>query len=749
MQQNPAADGGQKLTLASLQETIGRLSAEELARDLDLVELAAGEMLFAQGDEADSMYIVVAGVLTVAVRNADGSHHEVDRLAPGAIVGEMGLLTGQPRTATVRALTSAGLLRVTRSGFEELRRDTASAEVLSDKTATRWQRLQLDRALRNVFGEQELTALHTLQQRIDWLHVSNGDVVFRQGDPSDGMYLVVSGRLRVVHHDPDDPTAGPQTLTEIGAGEIVGEYGLLTDAPRSASLYAVRHSVLARVTPTLFEQLVKENPELMGRVARVIVQRQQRQLQGQPARQTGALTLTIVPHSDAVDANAFTRSLTEQLTPYGSTLTLDQQSFEQRYGQEGAAQTPLDDPLSGAITAWLDQHEAEHQFLIFTATQADSAWTRRCVSQSDRILLLAHPNDDVSPGPVEAYLAQLEVPLHTELALWHPPGSSQPEGTVAWLAARQESGRPLAAHHHVRQGDGAHLGRLARRLSGHAVGLVLSGGGALGLAHLGIYGAFRELEIPIDYYGGTSMGALIAAVLASGQYSYDEALELAGKFSDRGQILDYTLPLTSLYASRKVSRLCQRLLGERQIEDLWTPFFCVSTNLSRAEPVVHQQGTLWRAVRASLAVPGIFTPVVEDGELLVDGGPMDNFPVGVMADLLESDRVIGVQFAAKRGGKRQFGFDTSLSGWRLLLSRLNPFGRALRAPSLAGLLLQAMIVHSEYRAHAQEAVASLVIRPDVSRFGFLEFDRYKELAEAGHTAALDALAPWKAEQAGL
>src|SRR5205807_3469411 len=107
----------------------------------------------------------------------------------------------------------------------------------------------------------------------------------------------------------------------------------------------------------------------------------------------------------------------------------------------------------------------------------------------------------------------------------------------------------------------------------------------------------------------------------------------AKRFNTARALFDYTLPLVSFFSSRKVTHMAFSTLGDVCIEDLWRPFYCVSTNLTRAQPVIHRQGPLWRSVRASLAMPGVFSPVVDGGDLLVDGGLMNNVPLDIMRDL--------------------------------------------------------------------------------------------------------------------
>jgi predicted acylesterase/phospholipase RssA len=486
----------------------------------------------------------------------------------------------------------------------------------------------------------------------------------------------------------------------------------------------------------VFRNLVREYPELLGKIARIIVERQQRTLKGITRPAPAAHTIAVFPASSTVDSVHFAQDLANALAQFGTTVVLSDQEFDERYGKEGVSKTAFDDAVNPAIMAWMDDLEANNDFVIYVGGCEHAIWEKRCIGQADRVLIIADPTGDPAPSAVEQLLGQLEVPVRIDLVLWQPAETERPLGTSAWLDQRQ-----VHTHHHVRRGDRQHMGRLARRLSGHAVALVLSGGGARGFAQLGVYRAMLELGIPVDYVGGSSFGGLMAGLIAR-NLSYDELMGLADKFASSRRIFDYTLPFTALLTSKKVTQICQEVFGDLLIEDLWFPFFCVSSNLSRAEPVVHQRGAVWRAVRASLAIPGVFAPVIEDDEVLVDGGVMDNFPIELMVKLSESDRVIGVHASPHQESARQWDYDTSISGWRILYYKVNPFVRPLRSPSLMGTILRAQEVNSAYQAKSTQSLVDLLLRLDMREFGFLDFDDYKAIAEAGYAAAFDALREW-------
>jgi predicted acylesterase/phospholipase RssA len=416
---------------------------------------------------------------------------------------------------------------------------------------------------------------------------------------------------------------------------------------------------------------------------------------------------------------------------------LDSQQFDELYGQSGASQIKSDDPANPALVSWMDELEADHEYLVFVADYDMSLWTQRCIGQADRVLIIADPQEDPTPSAVEQMLSQTEVPVRTELVLWHPAETERPQGTSAWLDTHD-----VHTHHHVRRSDVAHMERLARRLTGRAIALVLSGGAARSFAHLGVHKAIEELDIPIDYVGASSMGAVMGASIVTIE-SNANIMSLSKKFANPEVIFDRTLPLTSIMASEKVTKFTQDAFGNLLIEDQWIPFFCVASNLTTAEQVVFQRGPIWRAVRSSLAIPGVFTPVMDNGDTIVDGGVMDNFPARLMAGYCESDCIIGVNVSPFKDKKRNYDFDTNISGWRILFSRINPFAKPLRAPSLTGIILRSIEINSVHRAREDESYIDVMIYPDVKQFGITEYDQFEAITRIGYEAALEPLREWK------
>jgi lysophospholipid hydrolase len=694
---------------------------EAILDECQSITLVTGEQLFAQGDPGDSMYVLSRGRLGVRMYLPTGGYTDLDELHAGVSVGEMALITGQRRVATVYALEASELIKLSRAGFDRLAiSHPAVVRRISEAIIPRLLRTQLADALTNLFGPFERTALHELQAAVEWQHIAPGRVLFQQGDDSDGLYIVVNGRLRAVITNSD---GSGRVLGEIGRGECVGEIALLTGEPRMATVYAVRETDLVRLAPEVFARLVEQYPKAMLQIARLVARRTQ------PPIRTGntgndVTNLVLIPAA---------------LAQYGSALYLDAWRFDNAVGKDGAAQTPESDPANVALLGWFNQQTTRYRYTIYLADHTWSEWTRRCVHQADRLLIVGQAGADPTPGLLEQALTTVDGKARSELVLIHPDDTERPSNTLTWLTPRQ-----VFTHHHVRLGNSGDLARLARRLTGRALGLVLGGGGARGHVHTGVIRALTEAGFEVDMIAGTSMGALVGGAYALGN-GWQELARHAADFSARKKLVDFTLPLVSFAAGKKVTALYQRIFGDAQIEDLWRPFFCMSSNLTRAEPFCHERGSLWAAVRASSAIPGIFAPILhESGDVLVDGGVMNNFPLDLMRNQYEAGIVIGVSAAPVRDKSRNYSFGPSVSGWDVLRGRMG-LGKKVRAPALFGSMMRTIELNSAYvsRSPAFRSLADLIIQPPVEQFRVLDFDSHAAIIEAGYQAAREQLAAWE------
>jgi predicted acylesterase/phospholipase RssA len=318
-------------------------------------------------------------------------------------------------------------------------------------------------------------------------------------------------------------------------------------------------------------------------------------------------------------------------------------------------------------------------------------------------------------------------------------GTPPPSDTAGFLADRA-----LDCHYHVGMDRAEDFARLARCLTGAGIGLVLGGGGARGFAHLGVLRALAEAEVPIDWVAGTSVGAIIAALVAQRLAPEAALAQCKEHFSS---LRDPTLPVVALLGGRRIRAKLERVFGAAAIEDLLLPYLCVSTNLSRAAQTVHERGPLVRAIRASIALPGVLPPVSLGDDLHVDGGLVNNLPIDVMARKPEIGTVLAVDVSAEVEMRSPPGQALDVSGWRVLWERLHPRGGEL--PSIMSLLTRSALVASVYWArerHTAEA-ASLYLRIPMADMRLLAFDRIDEIAARGYAATREAIRGWASAHA--
>ena len=593
---------------------------------------------------------------------------------------------------------------------------------------------QLAAHLAALFESAEPDVLAELQADTEWVALHGGEVLFRRGDPGDAAYTVLSGRLRIV-----DDSAGERALNEVGAGEIVGEMALLSAERRSATVLAVRDSLLARVPAAAFHRLIERQPVVLKRISALLGERLRRQSAAARPARPAVRTLAIVPADAGPDTTEFVRRLAAALERRGRTLHLDARCVDRALGRDGTARFRAHDPASARLLQWLNEQELAHDFVVYEAEPALSSWTERAVRQADHVLFVVGSAAAAEPGPAErAFLERWRggrAPRRS-LVLLRAPGAPLAPGAAALVASRE-----VDCHYHVDMGRAADFERLARCLTGAGVGLVLGGGGARGFAHLGVLRVLAEESVPVDWVGGTSVGAIIAALVAQ-QRSPGEALAQCKEHFSR--LKDPTLPVVALLAGRRIRAKLERVFGAGAIEDLPLPYLCVSTNLSRAAQTVHSRGPLVRAIRASIALPGVLPPVSVGEDLHVDGGLVNNLPIDVMAAKPEIGTVLAVDVSAEVEMRAPAGHELDVSGWRVLWERMHPGAARSEVPSIMSLLTRSALVASVYWArerHAAEA-ASLYLRIPMADLRLLAFERIDEIVAHGYEATREAIRAW-------
>jgi predicted acylesterase/phospholipase RssA/CRP-like cAMP-binding protein len=578
----------------------------------------------------------------------------------------------------------------------------------------------------------ELSATDPLLDDLEVRDLAGGDWLMHQGDPGDALYLLIRGRLQAWAQDAEGNDKG-RFLNEIVPGDSVGELSLLTGEPRLAGIQAIRDSLLISLDRESFEKLAQDHPALVLRLAANVAALLQGSGFGAKSSARNLKTITILPLDTSARLENFGRELILELEKEGPTLSL-------AAGELGSRGAPVEslqagDAVPESLKNWLQDQENEYRFVVFHCRAANTDWSRFALRQSDMVLLVGDTKLD--PAPRKWELEMLETPGSTiarQMLVLLQPSSDQPiRETARWLADRH-----IDFHIHVREDRPGDLSRVKRIIAGTALGLVLAGGAARGFAHLGVYRAMRELGLPIDWVGGTSIGAIMAAAIAS-PLPADDTLELVRKsFVDGKPFSDYTIPMMSLVRGRRMERMLREHLDYR-IEDLPIPFFCVSCNLDNGSTNLHEHGALSEAVRASAALPGIIPPAIVNRRLAIDGSVVNNLPVDVMR-LKPVGRIVAVDLTPAE--RKEVDYAAVPSPWAVFRGRYLPFSRNYHLPSLSNIMLKATLLGTLERVREQGKMADIVLNPPVRHFGLTEVKSFEKIVQAGYQHAVTELGCW-------
>ena len=464
----------------------------------------------------------------------------------------------------------------------------------------------------------------------------------------------------------------------------------------------------------------------------------------------------------------FASELVRQLSAFGPTLHLNRATISRIFPENRGIQTRYQQLISvqnrasihsgladRRLLAWLDDMELLYRHVVYEADYqtgvAESDWTSRCLRQADVLFMVAGgPADPKESERTMVRLSSKALPsVKTTLVLIHAGGPESVAYTRIW-----KNSLGIPAHEHIRRQNGqihpADIGRIARKLNRQSVGLALGGGFALGLAHIGVVDAMRELDIPIDFVGGTSMGAIIAAAAAM-EFTHDQMLEVMDKGCAQALKGDYTLPIVSLLTGKKVTLALGKYLERKDIEDFWLPYFAISASLVKARMVIHSEGSALASVLASCRAPGMFPPLGWEGDVLVDGGLVNNIPADVMRDLVGSGTVIAADVSPESEFNVSGQFGMNLSGWKVARRNANPF-RRFRKPqphpkhaTIADILMR--LIRMGGVAHNQQIrnSADLYMAIALEDFSVKDFHKGEAISQAGYQQAKAQLQSWIAQ----
>lgn len=557
-------------------------------------------------------------------------------------------------------------------------------------------------ALRSVgiLAEIDDQQLDRLSSAVERQHIRANEWLFRLGDPSDAIYVIDTGRFAAVSTD-------GQVIREMACGDSIGDLGVISGEPRSAGVRALRDGVVWRIAAETFTAVLETAPQLQWAMLRVMARmlRESRSVNVSRVRRVVGILST----GDALAA-PIVDAIATRLGSLGKTAILAPPV-------ETTAGVDEYDELVDAFSEKLDGAERSNDWVLLVADRGSGdLWRQYVVAQSDRLVVLVdrgHPREPLQRPAIE-------VPVHLITMLEPDP---------SWWDLLQP-----VSHHGADDGG---IASLARRIAGRSLGLVLAGGGARGLAHFGVYEELTRAGVVIDRFGGTSAGAIAAAIFALG-LDPQEATAAARKYMAQTSPLgDYTLPAVALTRGGRVSRLVGEFFGSKIIEHLPKGFFSISTDMITGEQIIHRRGPLALAVRASISIPGLIPPVQVGERLLIDGGLLNNLPADVMCEDLDGE-VICVDLRNNFVPSKHFGLLPSAVQPPAIVRRLVTGTDAALPPLQETMLRTVELASSKVDLGELPRIAGIV-EPDISAIGPLDFRMIDAALEAGRIATRAAL----------
>ncbi|MBR0757090.1 patatin-like phospholipase family protein [Bradyrhizobium jicamae] len=575
--------------------------------------------------------------------------------------------------------------------------------------------------------EQRLKAFKAMIR----LDLVRGQMLVAQGGASDSLFMVLHGALAVRRKGDLEPIA------ELRAGELVGEIGFFGNVPRTADVIAIRDSSVLALTRTAYEALSRDAPAiveaLLGALARRFAKETARLL---PIRASPkARTVALIDGGREIVPDVFDRRMRDGLAATDAEIV-----DPARVGAMFPGRA-LDAP---EVSDWLNRLEHAAPLVIYLGGRDAPIWVRKAIRQADMVVFACR--GDAPTGPlteVEAFACEVHPSSARRIVRIHDRRSSHVSGTTAWLARL-----PCLMHHHVALEDRVDIDSLIRFLSGRAIGFVAAGGGSFGTAHVGIYKAFRERGVTFDIFVGTSVGSAMVAGFAKNHEA--EHLERGTHeiFVTSRSFRRPTWPRYSLLDHKAFDRALANQYGrDVRIEDCWRPFAAVATNLSTHSLELIRSGPLWKAVRASSAIPGLLPPFyTAEGAMLVDGCLIDNVPLAPMHQLKSGPNLV-VHFGEPAAEMFDVAYDELPGRFELFAAMLTPFRKKLlpAAPSAVNVLWRSLVAHQRYDT-LPTAPFDLVMRPPLSPdIDVTDFDRHTEIFDTSYLWAREAIAALEAE----
>lgn len=588
-----------------------------------------------------------------------------------------------------------------------------------------------------IFSSLPSRALKKLLPQFQKVELAQDDILYYQGDPSDSIEIVLDGKLAAIL-----TTASGETkiIGYMERGETVGEIGSLSGEPRTTTVKAIRNTSIFKLSSDVFVEICHQYPAVLFEIINPIVSRSQQVIQlltSEKFKRHAA----IIGANEEIILTKFSEKLTTLLDDTPSVTFLS--DFHPN----------MEDMTHEKIQGILDKARAKNikkvkQKVLYLLKGPGTPLARFAF---EKIEMFYIAGSDTIPYAINTAVFEkmkefTRVTKYLpDLILLHTEKKHLPRNTANWLKLSE-----FGLHHHLRINTNHDYRRLIRFIRGKAVGLVLSGGGTRGWGHVGAIKALLEAGIPIDAIGGTSVGAIVAASYAITE-TYEGSLAQFREVIEKSRYSvawrSLTWPAISLFNGRGLTTILQKMFGKIQTEDLWLPYFCVSTNLAKNAETIHRYGSLWEQIRCSVSIPGVIPPMLLSGELHFDGGLLNNLPVDIMRKMVGyRGTVVGIELLGNIQDEHKYDFPPVLTFWETFLRRVG-IGINYKYPPFIDTFLKSLLVGSSLKAQLNSAAANIMVNLDLSHFPMLHSDKRVEhkIIDEGYESTMHQIKNMKAK----
>ena len=663
----------------------------------------------------------------------------IDGFEAGEYFNISSLVFSRRRTFSATAKENSEIIFLEKSKMDSLmENDNEIGNILEKLSVEEYDKGKLFGIFRGLYGEKMDYKSHKeIYKKGKWVFLEDNSNLFNYGEKSDSFYLLVTGLLKAYI-----PKKGE--LIEVGEiyeGEVIGEMGILTNEARSASIFATRDSVVFKIDLEKANEIIMQYPLVLLQVATKIADRLRNVQHSNERHRTDIHSIVQLSSgkNHTKEIISIGNSLIDSMNKFNRSIVVSSKKVNEILNIESINAELERDKFYPALDDLVDNFTKENRYLLLLCDEEYTPWTTWCLAISDKNIFVVEESAGVSNTELlnKMNLSEKDIPIHLhdekQLIIYHQSKNSFPSKTSSIIEMLPK----ISNHYHMSINNKNDSDRVSRLIAKKGIGLCLSGGGAKGNAHIGVYKALIEHNIPIDAVCGTSAGGIVASLIAFG-YDPETIISRLKETYKRNSFKEYTIPVTSIIATKKVIQDAIFLGNDMDIEDLWIPYFSIAVNISKSKLDVIDKGPVYKATRATAALPGILLPVIKDTSFLVDGGLINNMPGDIMLKKY-GGKLISVSVSPQEDLDAKFNdFPNQSSYFIKKLLRMNKkFPHEI--PGLSNILMRSIFVASSNKIKEVIDLSDLFLDLQVKDVGLLEFEKIDESVEFGYEYAMKKL----------